>query len=118
MTALARKLSLSHGSSLTLSIATSAAKIAFNVQLAEPLGSDHFSIKISLTEAPSLEVLEPRECDGELREPERDAESDAYGENGERMPYYPARSRELHPGEPARTALTEMQGVGFPKRRA
>ena len=31
--------------------------------------------------------------------PEADAEGDLYGENGERMPYYPARPRQQGPYE-------------------
>ena len=31
--------------------------------------------------------------------PEADAEGDLYGENGERMPYYPARPRQRGPYE-------------------
>jgi hypothetical protein len=100
MTALARKFSLSQDTGLTLSIAASAARITFNVQLAEPLGNEHFAIDITVAEAPvPLEVPKPRECDGEPRKPERDAESDAYGENGERMPYHPPRPREVRSGE-------------------
>jgi len=33
------------------------------------------------------------------RMPEADAEGDLYGENGERMPYYPARPRQQVPYE-------------------
>jgi hypothetical protein len=100
MTTLARKLSLSQGTSLTLLFAAPAVKIAFNIQAVEPLGGEHFAIDITLTETPALlEVSKSRGRDNEPRLPERDTESDDCGENGERMPYHPARPRELRTGE-------------------
>ena len=40
-----------------------------------------------------------REINFRQRIPEADAEGDLYGENGERMPYYPARPRHQDPYE-------------------
>lgn len=58
------------------------------------LSSDHFSIDTALIEAwtrPNSSKL--REDRAEPPQLESDAEGDLYGENGERMPYYPARPR-------------------------
>ena len=58
------------------------------------LSSDHFSIDTASIEAwirPNSSKL--REDRAEPPQLESDAEGDLYGENGERMPYYPARPR-------------------------
>jgi transposase len=58
------------------------------------LSSGHFSIDTALIEAwtrPNSSEL--RDDRAEPPQLENDAEGDLYGENGERMPYYPARPR-------------------------
>ena len=58
------------------------------------LTSDHFSIDTALIEAwtrPNSSKL--REDRAQTPQLEGDAEGDLYGENGEKMPYYPARPR-------------------------
>ena len=58
------------------------------------LSSDHFSIDTALIEAwirPNSSKL--RKDRAEPPQLENDAEGDLYGENGERMPYYPASPR-------------------------
>ena len=90
MTALARKLGLSQATGLSISIIAPTAAMALNVRLSEQLGKKHFSIDITLIEAPTpRESAKSREGGGEPRRPERDPEGDVYGKNGERMPYYP-----------------------------
>ena len=58
------------------------------------MSSDHFSIDTALIEAGtrpnSSKLPEDRAEPSQL---ESDAEGDLYGENGEKMPYYPARPR-------------------------
>ena len=91
MTALARNLSLFPGTALTLSITTPIGSVAVHVRMTKQLSQEHFdSIDVALTDSAALNAV-----GREQHRPERDPEGDAYGENGERMPYYPARPREL-----------------------
>ena len=94
MTALARNLSLFPGTALTLSITTPTGNVAVHVRMTKQLTQEHFdSIDVALTDSAALAP-----GGSEQHRPERDPESEAYGENGERMPYYPARPRELRSG--------------------
>jgi hypothetical protein len=113
MTALARNLSLFPGTALTLSITTPTGSVAVQVRMTKQLSQEHFdSIEVSLTDSAALAA-----AGSERHRPERDLEGDAYGENGERMPYYPARPRELPSGVVA-GALPCPSGVGDPDSRA
>jgi hypothetical protein len=106
MTALAKQLGLFQATDLTISIAAPTATMALNVRLSEQLGKEHFSIDVTLIEAPTpRESAKSREGGGEPRRPERDPEGDVYGENGERMPYYPARPSQSRSGEVAGNPL-------------
>jgi hypothetical protein len=79
-----------------ISIAAPAATMALDVRLSEELGKEYFAVEVTLMGAPTLpKSPKPLEGSGEPRSPECVADSDAYGENGERMPYYPARRREF-----------------------
>ena len=84
------------------------------------------SLKMN-SQAPSFTAENtPGKIDFRQWVPEADAEGDLYGENGERMPYYPARPRQQGPYElvwdqnawrfssaatGARGACTEPQGT-------
>ena len=106
MTALAKKLALFQATGLTISIASPTATMALKVWLGEQLGIEHFSIDVTLIEAPTLpKSPRPREGGGEPRRPESNPEGDVYGENGERMPYYPARAEQSRSGEVASNPL-------------
>src|SRR5215472_3795723 len=60
------------------------------------LSNEHFSVDRALIEAWTFpRSVEPRDGSDQPPKLERDAESDLYGENGERMPYHPARPRQL-----------------------
>ena len=57
------------------------------------------SLRIN-SQAPSFTAENTQgKTDFRQRVPEADAEGDLYGENGERMPYYPARPRQQGPYE-------------------
>jgi len=57
------------------------------------------SLKMN-SQAPSFTAENtPGKIDFRQWVPEADAEGDLYGENGERMPYYPARPRQQVPYE-------------------
>ena len=113
MTALARNLSLFPGTGLTLSITTPTGRVAVHVRMTKQLSQEHFdSIDVALTDSAALNAV-----GREQHRPERDPEGDAYGENGERMPYYPARPRELRSGVVA-GALLCRSGAGDPVSRA
>jgi hypothetical protein len=100
MTALARKLGPFQAGGLTISITAPTAMMALKVSLTEQAGNEHFSIDVTLIEARTLsESGKPQDDGGEPSRPEYDPESAGYGENGERMPYYPARSRQSRFGE-------------------
>ena len=113
MTALARNLSLFPGTALTLSITTPTGSVSVHVRMTKQLSHDHFdSIEVTLTDIAALAAAA-----SEQHRPEHDPEADAYGENGERMPYYPARPRELRSGVVA-GALLCRSGAGDPDSRA
>jgi len=113
MTALARNLSLFPGTALTLSITTPTGSVAVHVRMTKQLSQEHFdSINVALTDSAALAAT-----GSEQHRPERDPEGDAYGENVERMPYYPARPRELRSGVVA-GALLRRSGPGDPDSRA
>ena len=113
MTALARNLSLFPGTALTLSITTPTGSVSVHVRMTKQLSHDHFdSIEVTLTDIAALAAAA-----SERHRPERDPEGDAYGENGERMPYYPARPRELLSGVVADVPLCRS-GTGDPDSRA
>ena len=113
MTALARNLSLFPVTGLTLSITTPTGSVAVHVRMTKQLSQEHFdSIDVALTDSAALNAV-----GREQHRPERDPEGDAYGENGERMPYYPARPRELRSGVVA-GALLCRSGAGDPDSRA
>ena len=57
------------------------------------------SLKINSQAANSTAKTTQREINFRQWIPEADAECDLYGENGERMPYYPARPRHQDPYE-------------------
>ena len=57
------------------------------------------SLKINSQAANSTAKTTQREINFRQWIPEADAECDLYGENGERMPYYPARPRQQGPYE-------------------
>jgi len=74
-----------------------------NTLLTGQFGREHFSIEITLTEAQAApQSLKPRDGGSESARPEHDPEADVYGENGERMPYDPARPRQFCSEELAR----------------
>ena len=103
MTLSAKRLGLFQATELTISIAAPTATMALKVRLSEELGKEYFTVEVALMEAPALpKSPKPREGSGEPPSPECIPDSDAYGENGERMPYYPARRREF-PGAAARS---------------
>ena len=93
MTASAGKVRLFDTRTLTITIA-GPRRIALDVSLPEPLDKGHFSIDVALVEAAVLPAAsERRETDHEPPGWERNREEDAYGENGEKTPYHPARPR-------------------------
>jgi hypothetical protein len=103
---LARNLGLLQANDLSISIIAPTLAVPFNVSLTGQVGTEHFSIYVTLSRneaSPNGPKLP--EGNREPRKPERDTESDAYGENGERMPYHPARPRQLRTGELARDAF-------------
>lgn len=113
MTALARNLSLFPGTGLTVSFTTPTGSVAVHVRMTKQLSQEHFdTIDVALTDSAALPA-----AGSEQHRPERDPEGDAYGENGERMPYYPARPRELRSGVFA-GALLCRRGAGHPVSRA
>lgn len=64
-------------------------------RIASLLSGEHFCLDRGLIEAWGLaRSMKPREGAGELPIPDLDADDDLYGENGEKMPYYPARPRQ------------------------
>ena len=64
------------------------------------LSNEHFSVDTTVVESWGLaKRLKPRGGHGEQPRPGHDAEGDLYGENGERMPYYPARPRQQRSDE-------------------
>ena len=106
MTVLARNLGLLQANDLSISIIAPTLAVPFNVSLTGQVGTEPFSIYVTLSRN-EASPNGPRlpEGNGEPRRLERDTESDAYGENGERMPYHPARPRQLRTGEFARDAF-------------
>lgn len=103
MTVSSRRLGLFQASGLVISIAAPTATMALNVRLSEQLDKEYFTVEVTLTGAPTLpKSPKPREGSGEPPSTGCVPDSDAYGENGERMPYYPARLREF-PGTTARS---------------
>ena len=95
MTGLARNLGLLQANDLSISIIAPTLAVPFNVSLTGQLGTEHFFICVTLSRneaSPNGPKLP--EGNREPRKPERDTESDAYGESGERMPYHPARPRQ------------------------
>ena len=105
-----KQLRLSQVTGLTTSIAAPTATMMLNTLLTE-LGGEHFSIEITLTEARAAPLSsKPRDGGSESPRPERDPESDVYGENGERMPYHPARPRQFCSEELARDPLRRDRG--------
>jgi hypothetical protein len=110
---MARNLSLFPGTALTLSIRTPIGSVAVHVRMTKQLSQEHFdSIDVALTDSAALAA-----AGSERHRPERDPEGDAYGENGEQMPYYPARPREFRSGVVA-GALLCRSGAGDPDSRA
>ena len=96
MTVSARRLGLFPAADLMISIAAPTATMALNVRLSEELGKEHFTVEVTLMGAPTLlKSPKPREGSGEPPRRGCAPDSDAYGQNGERMPYYPARRREF-----------------------
>src|SRR5215471_5040141 len=92
----AKQLGLSQVTGLTISITAPTATMMLNAALAGQLGRQHFSIEITLTEAQAAPLSsKPRDGGSGSLRPERDPEGDVYGENGERMPYHPARPRRV-----------------------
>jgi hypothetical protein len=113
MTAFVKKLGRFQATGLTVSIAVPTATMALDVSLADQPGKGHFSIAVTLIEDPALpESSKSREVGGESPRPERDAEEDVYGENGERMPYHPARPRQPRSGELAYEPLDRDGSLG------
>jgi hypothetical protein len=101
-----KQLRLSQVTGLTTSIAAPTATMMLNTLLTGQLGREDFSIEIALTEARAAPLSsKPRDGGSELPRPERDPEGDVYGENGERMPYHPARPRQPCSDELARDPL-------------
>ena len=101
MTASAGKGRLLEAGGLTITIA-GPIRMALNVALPEQLDKGNVVTDVALVEAPALPASsERREPDREPGEPERDAEEDVYGENGEKKPYHPARPRRPRSGEQA-----------------
>src|SRR5215469_12385625 len=102
----AKQLCLSQVTGLTISIAAPTATMMLNTLLTGQFGREHFSIEITLTEAQAApQSLKPLDSGSEAPRPERDPEGDVYGENGERMPYDPARHRQFCSEELARDPL-------------
>jgi hypothetical protein len=96
MTVSARRLGLFQATDLMISIAASTATMALNVRVSEELGKEYFTVEVTLMEAPTLpKSPKPGEGSRQPPSPKCIPDSDAYGENGERMPYYPARLREF-----------------------
>ena len=63
-------------------------------RVASLLSNEHFSLDGRLIETwTSTKSMKPGEGAGDRSRPDRDADGDLYGENGEKMPYYPARPR-------------------------
>ena len=66
-------------------------------RVASLLSSCHFSVDRAVIEDRTNPNSLKRRCvRAESPQPESDAEEDLYGENGERMPYYPARPRQQY----------------------
>ena len=75
--------------------------MALNVRLSEQLGKGYFTVEVTLMRAPTLPGSpKPREGSGEPPSTGCGSDSDAYGENGDRMPYDPARRREFPDAAP------------------
>jgi hypothetical protein len=108
---LAKHLGLSQVTGLTISIAAPTATMMLNTLLTGQFGREHFSIEITLTEAQAAPLSsKARDGGSESPSPERDPEGDVYGENGERMPYHPARPRQFCSEELARDPLRRDRG--------
>src|SRR5215472_15883798 len=91
-----KQLRLSQVTRVTISIASPTATMMLNTLLTGQLGREHFSIEITLTEGQAAPLSSKlRDGGSESPRPERDPEGDVYGENGERMPYHPARPRQF-----------------------
>ena len=92
MTVLTRNLGVVQANDLSISIIAPSLAIRLNLLLTGQLGTERFSIHLTLIESRAL-PKDPKPPEGccEPRKLEPDTESDEYGENGERMPYYPAR---------------------------
>ena len=84
------KLGMLEAARLTIAIAAPAARMVLSISPVEQPG--RLSIDVALIETETLpERSKPR--GGEPPEPVHDSQDDVYGENGERMPYHPARLR-------------------------
>jgi hypothetical protein len=92
MSVLTRNLGVVQANDLSISIIASSLAIPLNLLLTGQLGAERSYIHLTLIESRAL-PKDPKPPEGccEPRKSERDTESDEYGENGERMPYYPAR---------------------------
>src|SRR5262249_40026804 len=98
------KLGMLETARLTIAIAAPAARRVLSISPVEQLGREHLSIDVALIETKTLpERSKPR--GGAPPGPAHDSQEDVYGENGERMPYHPARPRRpgSHPlpGDPS-----------------
>ena len=86
------KLGMLEAARLTIAIAAPAARMVLSISPVEQPAKEHLSIDVALIETETLpERSKPR--GGEPPEPAHDSQDDVYGENGERMPYHPARLR-------------------------
>ena len=106
MTVLATNPDLFQTTDLSMSIIVSYPAIPLSISLTGQLGAKHFSVHVTLSRnEASPNGPKHSEGSGEPCKPERETESAAYGENGERMPYHPARPRESRSGALARDAF-------------
>jgi hypothetical protein len=80
-------------------LASEVAAQFLTTMLSEPrvemlLSNEYFSVDRARIEAWTMpKSLQIRDGSGEPPKPGRDEDDDLYGENGEKMPYYPARPR-------------------------
>jgi len=113
MTVLARNSGVLQAADHSISIIASPPAMPLNILLSGQLGTEHFSIHVTLIGSGPLPTgPKLREGGSEPRKPESDTDTDEYGENGERMPYYPARPRELCSGASFPGRLAEIARGG------
>jgi hypothetical protein len=95
----------------TVSIASPVATLTRDVSSKEQCSEGHFSVDLTPIEAPGLpDHLKPSDA-AALPRPQCNPEDYVYGEDGERLPYHPARLRQPNSGGLARQPLGPCGGL-------